>query len=196
MTYKSSLQLFFHPSAFRNPGQEASNRPNAPIGLTYTGTTQPLPTTLRFFLQLLRASLHALPQCTTKVSSLLHFVSSGWTTALAVAESERRLAIEGLTETRIVSDERLSIASLILLPKTKTKVRISFDILAAIGEGLALIESVEVDVRVVYGETLNEKKLKEVLQGTVSGGVDGWESAVREVKAMLLSKGGAKVVQR
>ena len=195
MTYKSSLQLFFHPSAFRNPGQEASNRPNAPIGLTYTGTTQPLPTTLRFFLQLLRASLHALPQCTTKVSSLLHFVSSGWTTALAVAESERRLAIEGLTETRIVSDERLSIASLILLPKTKTKVRISFDILAAIGEGLALSESVEVDVRVVYGETLNEKKLKEVLQGNVSGGVDGWESAVREVKAMLLSK-GAKVVQR
>ena len=95
-----------------------------------------------------------------------------------------------------MSDERLSIASLILLPKTKTKVRISFDILAAIGEGLALSESVEVDVRVVYGETLNEKKLKEVLQGTVSGGVDGWESAVREVKAMLLSKGGAKVVQR
>jgi kinetochore protein Spc7/SPC105 len=94
-----------------------------------------------------------------------------------------------------VSDERLSIASLILLPKTKTKVRISFDILAAIGEGLALSESVEVDVRVVYGETLNEKKLKEVLQGNVSGGVDGWESAVREVKAMLLSK-GAKVVQR
>ncbi|KAM0702084.1 hypothetical protein Q7P35_010994 [Cladosporium inversicolor] len=195
MTYKSSLQLFFHPSAFRTPGQEASTRPNAPIGLTYTGTTQPLPTTVRFFLQLLRASLHALPQCTTKVSSLLHFVSSGWTTALAVAESERRLAIEGLTDTRIVSDERLSIASLILLPKTKTKVRISFDILAAIGEGLALSESVEVDVRVVYGETLNEKKLKEVLQGNVSGGVDGWEGAVREVKAMLLSK-SAKVVQR
>lgn len=195
MTYKSSLQLFFHPSAFRNRGQEASARPNAPIGLTYTGTTQPLPTTIRFFLQLLRASLHALPQCTTKVSSLLHFVSSGWTTALAVAESERRLAIEGLTETRIVSDERLSIASLILLPKTKTKVRISFDILAAIGEGLALSESVEVDVRVVYGETLNEKKLKEVLQGNISGGVDGWEGAVREVKAMLLSK-SAKFVQR
>jgi kinetochore protein Spc7/SPC105 len=195
MTYKSSLQLFFHPSAFRQPGQEASARPNAPIGLTYTGTTQPLPTTIRFFLQLLRASLHALTQCTTKVSCLLHFVSSGWTTALAVAESERRLAIEGLTETRIVSDERLSIASLILLPKTKTKVRISFDILAAIGEGLALSESVEVDVRVVYGETLNEKKLKEVLEGNVSGCVDGWEAAVREVKAMLLSK-SAKVVQR
>jgi hypothetical protein len=54
---------------------------------------------------------------------------------------------------------------------------------------------VEVDVRVVYGETLNEKKLKEVLEGNVSGCVDGWEAAVREVKAMLLSK-SAKVVQR
>ena len=197
MTYKSSLQLFFHPSAFRTPSspQDEAPRPNRPIGLTYTGTTQPLPTTIRFFLQLLRASLHALPQSTTKVSSLLHFVSSGWTTALNIAESERRLSIEGLTDTRIVSDERLSIASLILLPKMKTKVRISFDILAAIGEGLALSETVEVDVHVVYGEKLNENKLREVLQGTVKGGVEGWEGAVRELKGILLSQ-GARVVKR
>jgi kinetochore protein Spc7/SPC105 len=197
MTYKSSLQLFFHPSAFRTPSspQDETPRPNRPIGLTYTGTTQPLPTTIRFFLQLLRASLHALPQSTTKVSSLLHFVSSGWTTALNIAESERRLSIEGLTDTRIVSDERLSIASLILLPKMKTKVRISFDILAAIGEGLALSESVEVDVHVVYGEAVNENKLREVLKGTVKGGVEGWEGAVRELKGMLVSQ-ASRVVKR
>lgn len=199
MTYKSSLQLFFRPSAFRSSttfSHQQAPTPNAPIGLTYTGpTAHPLPTTLRFFLQLLRASLHALPQSATKVSSLLHFVSSGWTTALAVAESERRLAIEGLLDTRIVSDERLSIASLILLPKTRTKVRVSFDILASIGEGLALSESVEVDVRVVYGEGLNEKKMREVLQGSVGGSVEGWEGAVREVKGMLLGK-GANVVKR
>lgn len=195
MTYKSSLQLFFHPSAFRNSSQNANPRPNAPIGLTYTGTTQPLPTTIRFFLQVLRASLHALPQSTTKISSLLHFVSSGWTTALNVAESERRLAIEGLTDTRIVSDERLSVASMILLPKTRTKVRVSFDVLAAIDEGLTLSESIEVDVRVVYGEALNEKKMREVLMGSVVGGVEGWEGAVRELKGMLLAK-GAKVVKR
>jgi kinetochore protein Spc7/SPC105 len=197
MTYKSSLQLFFHPSAFRisSSAQDEPPRPNRPIGLTYTSTTQPLPTTIRFFLQLLRASLHALPQSTTKVSSLLHFVSIGWTTALNIAESERRLSIEGLTDTRIVSDERLSIASLILLPKTRTKVRISFDIIAAIGEGLALSETVEVDVHVVYGETLNENKLREVLQGTVKGGIEGWEGAVRELKGMLLSQ-AARVVKR
>jgi hypothetical protein len=47
----------------------------------------------------------------------------------------------------------------------------------------------------VYGETMNEKKMKEVLQGNVNGGVEGWESAVREVKDMLLSK-SAKVVKR
>lgn len=195
MTYKSSLQLFFHPSAFRNPSQDADSRPNAPIGLTYTGSNQPLPTTIRFFLQVLRASLHALPQSATKVSSLLHFISSGWDTALSVAESERRLAIEGLTDTRIVSDERLSVSSFILLPKLRTKVRVSFDVLAAIGEELALSESVEVDAKVVYGEALNEKKLREVLQGSVGGGVEGWDGAVREVRQLLLSK-GANVVKR
>lgn len=195
MTYKSSLQLFFHPSAFRNPSQDADSRPNAPIGLTYTGSNQPLPTTIRFFLQVLRASLHALPQSATKVSSLLRFVSSGWDTALSVAESERRLAIEGLTDTRIVSDERLSVSSFILLPKLRTKVRVSFDVLAAIGEELALSESVEVDAKVVYGEALNEKKLREVLQGSVGGGVEGWDGAVREVRQLLLSK-GANVVKR
>ena len=196
MTYKSSLQLFFHPSAFRTTSQDEPTRPNRPIGLTYTGTTpHPLPTTLRFFLQLQRASLHALPQSTTRISSLLHFVSSGWTTALHIAESERRLSIEGITDTRIVSDERLSIASLILLPKTRTKVRISFEILAAIGEGLTLSESVEVDARVVYGEALNVNKMREVLQGTVGGGFEGWEGAVRELKGMLLSE-AARVVKR
>lgn len=50
-------------------------------------------------------------------------------------------------------------------------------------------------MHVVYGETLNENKMKEVLQGSVSGSVDGWEGAVREVKAMLLSQ-GAKAVKR
>jgi hypothetical protein len=74
-------------------------------------------------------------------------------------------------------------------------VRISFDILAAIGEGLALSETVEVDVHVVYGEKLNENKLREVLQGTVKGGVEGWEGAVRELKGILLSQ-GARVVKR
>lgn len=86
-------------------------------------------------------------------------------------------------------------SSFILLPKLRTKVRVSFDVLAAIGEELALSESVEVDAKVVYGEALNEKKLREVLQGSVGGGVEGWDGAVREVRQLLLSK-GANVVKR
>lgn len=53
----------------------------------------------------------------------------------------------------------------------------------------------EVDVRVVYGEALNERKVREVLQGNVRGGIEGWDGAVREVKTLLLSK-GANVVKR
>jgi hypothetical protein len=37
--------------------------------------------------------------------------------------------------------------------------------------------------------------LREVLQGTVKGGVEGWEGAVRELKGILLSQ-GARVVKR
>ena len=146
MTYKNHIQLFFHPGAFLTTSTP-TNRPNAPIGLTYIGSTQPLPTTLRFFLQLLRASLQALPQSSTRVPSLLSLVSNGWTIALSVAESERRLGIEGLTDSRIVSDERLSISSFILLPKLRTKVRVCFDILVAIGgdgDNMTLSETVEV----------------------------------------------------
>ena len=38
-------------------------------------------------------------------------------------------------------------------------------------------------------------KMREVLQGTVGGGVEGWEGAVRELKGMLLSQAG-RVVKR
>ncbi|KAI7354724.1 hypothetical protein KC336_g22303, partial [Hortaea werneckii] len=60
VTYKSQLQLFFHPLAFHVPSQQMStSRPNAPIGLQYIvqdRNEQPkeLTTTLRFFLQLIR----------------------------------------------------------------------------------------------------------------------------------------------
>src|ERR1700760_915297 len=125
MAYKSQLQLFFHPHTFDNANSKSNN---APISLTYTGSHQPhLGTTLRFFLQLLRASLLALPQASTRVPDLLNLVSSGWDTALAVAESERCLNLEAMAEARIVSDERLSISSTILLPNIRTKVRVDFD---------------------------------------------------------------------
>lgn len=197
MTYKNHLQLFFHPGAFLTT-ESPINRPNAPIGLTYVGPNQPLSTTLRFFLQFLRASLQALPQSSTRVPSLLSLVSNGWDTALSVAESERRLAIEGLTDSRIVSDERLSISSFVLLPKIRTKVRVAFDILVAVGgdgDALMLSETVEVGVKIVYGEKMNEEKLGKTVEGAVGGGVEGWEGAVRDLRERMMA-GGRKGLRR
>jgi kinetochore protein Spc7/SPC105 len=194
MTYKSQLKLFFHPLAFQTGGQ---SRQNSSISLTYTGS-QPLGTTLRFFLQLLRASLLALPQFSTRVADLLNLVAKGWDTALQLYTAEKCLNMEAMTESRIVSDERLTISSTILLPKVRTKVRVSFDIAAAVGgdgDGLELSTSVEPSVRVVYGEQYHEKNMSDFVGKEIGSGFEGWESAVRELREKLIVK-GAKGVRK
>ena len=192
MTYRGQLQLFFHPGAFLQPTGQGQDRPNAPISLIYTPTT-PLSTTLRFFLQLLRASLQALPQSSTRVQDLLHLVSSGWEVASSASEAERRLNLEGLTETRIVSDESLSISSLILLPKVRTKVRVSFDVTAAVGaseeEKLELSTTVASAVKVVYGEPYDEKKMSEFVAKEIGNEFEGWDGVVADLREKLIARG-------
>lgn len=194
MTYKSQLKLFFHPSAF-NTG--ASSQVNAPISLTYTSNNNP-GTTLRFFLQLLRASLQALPQSTTRVSTLLNLVSNGWDTAISISESERRLNLQTPTSSRIISDERLAIDSTILLPAVRTKVRVRFEIAVAVsedGDEMELGVSVEPGVEVVYGELYDEKKMTEFVGKEVGVGVEGWEGAVAALRERLVAR-GAKGVKK
>lgn len=186
MTYKSQLQLFFHPASFNTDNTVS----NSPISLTYTGphANQQLGTTLRFFLQLLRASLQALPQSTTRVQDLLGLVSSGWDTALEIQEAERRLNLEGPTEARIVSDERLAISASILLTKVRTKVRVNFEVVAAVGEG-ELSTSIEAGAGLVYGEEFNEKKMTEFVEKEISEGFEGWDTAVRQLREKLVVRG-------
>ena len=195
MTYKQQLQLFFHPSAF-NTG--ASSQSNAPISLTYIGSSTQPGTTLRFFLQLLRASLQALPQSTTRVASLLSLVSNGWDTALSVAESERRLHLHCPTQARIISDERMAICSSILLPAVRTKVRVTFEIGASVaedGDEMELGVSVEPGVEVVYGELYDEKKMTEFVGNEMGSDFDGWEGAVAALRERLIAR-GAKGVKK
>lgn len=194
MTYKSQLQLFFHPAAFEVPSQSAKSRPNAPISLQYIAQDREqrpkeLTTTLRFFLQLLRASLQALPQCTTGVADLLNLVSNGWSTAISVAEAERKLSIESMADSRIVSDERLAIESTLLLPKVRTKVRVAFEILAAVGEGLQLSTTTEARAWVVYGEQYNEENMTKFVRERVERVAEGWSGAVREIREKLVVTG-------
>jgi kinetochore protein Spc7/SPC105 len=196
MQYKSQLQLFLHPNAFITASnQPPTIRPNSPISLTYIARhrdqkPKELTTTLRFFLQLLRASLHALPQCTTSTKDLLHLISTGWGTALTVAESERRLNIECPTESRIISDERLAIESTLLLPKVRTKIRTCFEIFANVTEALEMDTNVNVATKVVYGEPYDEKKMTGAVGKVVGGGLEGWAEALRDLKGRLVKQGG------
>ena len=188
MTYKSQLKLFFHPLAFQTGGQ---SRQNSSISLTYIGS-QDLGTTLRFFLQLLRASLHALPQFSTRVADLLSLVAKVWDTAKLIADSENGLNLEAMTESRIVSDERLAISSTLLLPKVRTKVRVTFDIGAAVAEeveSLELSTTVEPSVNVVYGEQYHEKNMTEFVAKEIGDGFEGWDGVVRELRERLIERG-------
>lgn len=85
------------------------------------------------------------------------------------------------------------------MPKIRTKVRVAFDILVAVGgdgDDMTLSETVEVGVKVVYGEKMDEERLGEVVEGAVGGGVEGWEVGVRELREMLMVKGGVKGLRR
>ncbi|KAK5171748.1 uncharacterized protein LTR77_003384 [Saxophila tyrrhenica] len=185
------LKLFLHPLAFRLPDKTSRARPNAPISLHYTGAA-PLTTTLRFFLQLLQASLQALPQCETRVPDLLKLVSNGWDAACEVAEAERRVGLGALTEAKILSDERMCVVSTILLPKVRSKVRITFEVSAAVGgdqDGLALSTTVEPHVEVVYGEKYNEKKMTEFVAKAIESRLEGWDGVVRSLRERLIARG-------
>lgn len=191
MSYKAELQLFFHPQSFKRSDDDGEEAPNGPIRLTYIADTnkKPLTTTLRFFLQLLRASLHGIPQCTTKISDLLAFVSNGWATAAQAAECERRLNLEALTESRIVSDEQLAITSSVLLTKVRSKVRATFELDVHVDEDLKVQCAVKPSVEVVYGEQYNEKNMTEFLRTLVGDGVEGWDLALRQMRQKLIARG-------
>lgn len=197
MTYKSQVQLFFHPTAFRSSSDDSDHeqdKPNAPIGLTLAAnrksTDSSLSTTLRFFLQLLQATLQGLPQHTTKIADLLHLVSTGWDLAEAIAESERRLDLVTPTEARIVGDERLDIAASILLARVRSKVRAVFELGVVLGAAdLRWSVVVRPRVAVVYGEDYHEKNMTEFLRANGGDGTDGWDVAVRKLTDKLIARG-------
>ncbi|USW48239.1 Putative Spc7 kinetochore protein [Septoria linicola] len=193
MAYKSDVQLFFHPQAF-----DSVNTNNSPISLTYIGDSRarekkPLTTTLRFFLQLLRASLQALPQASTNTKRLLELVSTGWDMALQLHETERRLSVETLTSSHIIGDERLDINAEVLLPQVRTKVRAAFEVEAEVeeidGDG-ALGVNIEVvpKVTVVYGEQYNEQNMTQYLKQSIDG-YEKWDEGVRLMREKLIARG-------
>jgi kinetochore protein Spc7/SPC105 len=159
MTHRNDLELYFQPSAFLTGG----NTPNGSISLAYVGDSatphpRPLTTSKRFFLQLIRAHLHCVPQSQTRISDLLAVVKHGWATALAVVDGVRWLEHNYITEESILSDERIGISANMLLPTLQTKVKVTFEVGVSLSS-----EGVQTDVgpraEIVYGEKYGEEKM-------------------------------------
>jgi kinetochore protein Spc7/SPC105 len=159
MTHSNDLELYFQPSAFMTGG----NTPNQSISLAYVGDSatphpRPLTTSKRFFLQLIRAYLHCIPQSQTRISDLLTVVKNGWATALAVVDGVRWLEHNYITEEFILSDERMGISANMLLPTLQTKVKVTFEVGVSLSS-----DGVQTDVstraEIVYGEKYGEEKM-------------------------------------
>lgn len=120
-------------------------------------------TSRRFFLQLIRAQLHCIPQSQTSISEILALVKNGWAAALAVAEGVRWLEHNYVTEECILSDERMGVRADMLLPGLQTKVRVNFEIGVAFNSG-AVETEVGVKAEVVYGEKYGEEKMSAFLR--------------------------------
>ncbi|KAF2643348.1 Spc7-domain-containing protein [Massarina eburnea CBS 473.64] len=195
MSYSNDLELYFQPSAFAT----GTDTPNASISLTYIGDSatphpRPLTTSKRFFLQIIRAHLHCIPQPQTRIAELLLLVKNGWASALAVAEGVRWLEHSHITEESILSDERMAISAYLLLPTVQTKVKLTFEI--GVGLGTGVVET-EVDMRgeLVYGEKYSEEKMGSFLRNfcgdTVRGEKDMaiWAEGVSDLAARLKATG-------
>lgn len=159
MTHLSDLELYFQPSSFAT----GSSGPNGSISLAYIGDTaqphpRPLTTSKRFFLQLIRAQLHCIPQSSTSIASILALVKNGWATALALAEGVRWLEHHFVVEESILSDERMGVSADMLLPALQTKVRVNFEIGVDMSDGDVQTE-VGIKAEVVYGEKYGEEKM-------------------------------------
>ena len=199
MTHLSDLELYFQPQCFAT--NSTTPTPNGSISLAYIGDSaqphpRPLTTSKRFFLQLIRAQLHCIPQSQTSIAQVLALVKKGWTTALAVAEGVRWLEHNYVTDECILSDERMGVRADMLLPALQTKVRVNFEIGVALKEGDVETE-VDVKAEVVYGEKYGEEKMGAFLRDFCGGAVKeerdmtAWADAMLDL-AQRLRKTGRK----
>jgi kinetochore protein Spc7/SPC105 len=195
MTHLSDLELYFQPSCFAT----GSAGPNGSISLAYIGDTaqphpRPLTTSKRFFLQLIRAQLHCIPQSTTSIAQVLGLVKNGWATALAVAEGVRWLEHSFVTEESILSDERMGVVADMLLPALQTKVRVDFEIGVSMSDGDVQTE-VGIKAEVVYGEKYGEEKMGAFLRDFCGGQVKEerdmmcWADGMCDLKTRLKKTG-------
>lgn len=199
MTYKRTIQLFFTPSSFsptsspQPPKSKAAPKAeNSPISLNYIADAAkyhpiPLTTERRFFLQIMRVQLQCLAQAHTCIKDLLSLISSNWEKCTTIADEVRSLKGHYITEPTIQSDEAMSVKVTILLRDMKTKVDLAF-CLEVMPREMDLNVAVKVKAKVIYGESLKERKMVEFLEERIAKEGD-WAKAVRELEGRLVRRG-------
>jgi kinetochore protein Spc7/SPC105 len=115
-----------------------------------------------------------------------------------IAEQVRRLTLEQPVNVSILGDERLAIEVCILLPKVETKVKVGLQLTATTTtstvttqtQDLDVSNEIDVEAKVVYGESYNEKNMSEFVGKRVRGhGFEGWDETIRELRMRLVSTG-------
>jgi kinetochore protein Spc7/SPC105 len=197
------LSVTFHPRAWITRGNTPlADSPNAPIFVSYVGAEdmdgpKPEATVRRFFLQLLRAHAHALPQSSTRASRLLGLIANGWSLCSRVLDAVRSLELCGVSEVQIMGDAKLGLITSLLLPSLQTKVQVKFlmDVVVEAGE-CTLQGRVKVTAHVVYGEKYDEAKMSEFLQQFVASGVISsneetrrWADGMEDLRNRLVRRG-------
>ena len=200
MTYKKEIELVFDASSFQNTSS-VKPQSNSRIDLWYIAANReldPLPLTADkdFLLQNIRDHIRGLPQARTSVKDLLHAVSDAWNKASAVHDDIQLLNVSCPTDISKTSDNSILVKSTLLIGPLTTKVEISFHLTCHSTESGISVE-VSPSAAVVYGERINEPKMREFLLNRCGDEVKGkvprsklsWGVAVAELWEKLLARG-------
>jgi len=95
MSYRSQLQIKFHPGAFATKNPNA-DRTNLPLELSFING-KPASPIASLVLHSLRSHLATIQQSNVAPKQLLHFVSSAWDRALGLENEARMLEFCGVT---------------------------------------------------------------------------------------------------
>ncbi|KIX00454.1 uncharacterized protein Z518_10594 [Rhinocladiella mackenziei CBS 650.93] len=221
MSYKGDLRLFFYPQAFqckeasvprRRSGRKSASTsgPTAPISLTFASsqgerenTIAERPTEKRFFLQMIRSQLHAftmMPKGSVSPKTLLSTVSQGWDLACKVSEELRLLNLVGITTASILSDEKLGVRIILMLPG-KGRVDVEFVIAATILNDGDVVSTTNVNANAIWGSALELvsgskcRKVQQALGKEVESrtlGEGAWVSAVHGFEEWFLAQDRSK----
>lgn len=221
MMYKDVLRLFFYPQAFQSKTADSRRRrsgrksasvsgPSAPISLTFApiqeepeATPPELPTEKRFFLQMIRSQLHTftmMPQGSITTKTLLTTVSRGWDLACKVSTELHLLNLVGITTASILSDEKLGVKVMLILPG-QGRVDIDFAVSVTVVGNDGFIPSTTVTASAVYGtcmELLGGGKIQKIQNalgkevGSRALGEGGWVKAVHGFQEWICNQEKAK----